>query len=307
MAHDLPMRQSYYCIALLIAAGCGSSDVAPRSSPTSPTPPHTSDTVAVSFDLRFKGVGVLTSPPGGIGSDVFGALGQWFTNQSGTPLQIGTGLCGAQLYIGCAWFFITYPLPATDTGLTTYYQGGYWQNLTSVFDTTRATDTVIMSLDLEPQDSTFAVAEYVASAESGYLLGLHSVPLSGLAAAATQEGLAHHVITALSFLNGQVQYLAYAWQHNTTDVYDAQVQTASLTAIPAAAQGMAANGYTITALGGDSVDGFVVVGTRVHGVTTPRNFQILPKRQAVPAGYAVVGYLFNESAPGEGTTMLVEQ
>jgi hypothetical protein len=303
------VRQSYFCFALLLAAACSSSDTThSASSPTSPTPPHTSDTVAVSFDLRFKGVGALTSPPGGFGSAVEGALSQWYPNQSGTPLSIGTGLCSSQLYIGCYWFYITYPMPATDTGLTTYYQGGYWQNLAAVFDTTQATDTVITSLDLEPQDSTFAVAEYVASAESGYSLSMRSVALSGLGAAATQAGLQHRVITALSFLGGQVQYLSYAWQHDTTDVYDAQVQTASLTAIPAAAQAMAASGYTITALGGDSVDGFVVVGTRLHGVTTPRNFQILP-RQGVPAGYAVVGYLFNESATGtgEGYTMLVEQ
>lgn len=297
---------------LLGVAACGASDATHPTSPTSPTspnPPHTSDTVAVSFDLRFKGVGVLTSPPGGYGSAVEDGLGQWYPNQSGTPLQLGTGLCGPgiELYTGCAWFFITYPMPATDTGLTAYYQAGRWQDFASTFDTTQATDTVITSLDLESQDSVFAVAEYIASSESGYQLTMRATPLSGLAAIATQEGSAHQVITAVSFLNGQVEYLSYAWQHNTTAVYDAQVDTASLTGIPAVAQTMAANGYTITAVGGDSVDGFIVVGTRLHGVTTPRPFQILPKREGVPAGYAVVGYLFNESAPGDGTTMLIEK
>jgi hypothetical protein len=126
-------------------------------------------------------------------------------------------------------------------------------------------------------------------------LAPHLVAPANLQAAATQEAAHSRVITAVSFLGGQVMYLSYAWQHDSTTLYDAQVSMATLDSVGTAAQALAASGYTITALGGDSADGFVVVGTRVHGVTTPRTIRLntggFPPPIAGLKGYAVVGYV----------------
>lgn len=136
---------------------------------------------------------------------------------------------------------------------------------------------------------------------------MHTVAPSALQAAASQQGTERRVITALSFLNGQVEYFSYGWQHDTTSSgYDVQVDTAlSLTTVPTAAQALAAAGYTITAFGGDSTDGFVLVGTRAHGVTTPRKLQVVPNSRAGIPGYATVVFTF--SAETSTFTVIAEQ
>lgn len=280
-----------------LASGCGSSDATHAISPpvdtTKTTKPPTDTVVALAFDLRFKGVGVLSGIHQGTGSDITFAQGLGFPNQSGSPLAIGPGVCvPSQPGYGCGWFLVTYPLPPTDTGLVTWYIADYWSRIGSYFATTSPNDTVVTSLDFEPANSIFAYSAYVTSAAGGYTLNVHSVAPSGLQAAASQEGAQRRVITALSFLNGQIEYFAYAWQHDTvTAGYDTQVDTASIGSVPAAAQTLADAGYTITAFGGDSADGFVLVGTRIHGVTTPRTLTIVPDSRAGVLGSATVAFL----------------
>ena len=89
-----------------------------------------------------------------------------------------------------------------------------------------------------------------------------SVPLGELQAASI-EATAKRVITAVTFDSGQVRYLSYAWDHDTSQGYDAKVIEATLRTAGAAAQSLAAAGYVVAALGGDPTDGFVLVfGTR---------------------------------------------
>jgi hypothetical protein len=282
------------CSALV--SGCAPSD---SKSATAPSPSDTtttmkSDTVALVFDLRFKGVGVLSGLHGGIGSAIDFPLGKGFPNYSGSPLSIGNDVCAPHVPIyGCFWAYTTYPLPANDTGLVTWYIGDYWANIGSYFQDSLPSDTVITSVDLQPSDSIFAFSEYVTSAQGGYTLGVHTVAPSMLQAAASQEGSQRRIITALSFLNGQIQYFSYAWQHDTNPAgYDAQVAAATtIDSVPTAAQALASGGYTITAFGGDSADGFVLVGTRIHGVTTLRSLMIVPNSRAGVPGYATVAFL----------------
>lgn len=285
------------CSAL--ASACGSSNATNAVAPP--------DSVALSFDLRFKGVGVLSGNHGGIGSDIPGALGQGYPQSSGSPLTLGLGICSPNTPdVGCAWVYTTYPLAATDTGLSVFYLGDFWSNLGAFFQSASPNDTVVTSLDFERADSLFAFSALVTSVDGGYTLGVHTVAPSGLQAAATGEGAQRRVITALSFMNGQVEYFSYGWQHDmATHGYDAQIETpASIGAVPAAAQSLAAAGYTITGFGGDSTDGFILVGTRLHGVTTPRTLQVVPNSRAGVVGYATVAFLFD---PVNGFTVIAEK
>jgi Mor family transcriptional regulator len=294
-------------LGLTVSVACGPRTPTQVVQRTVPPPPASGDTgavdTAVAFDLRFKGVGVLSSDSGFIGSALDDRMGQGFANASGTPLSIGTGICSPnQAGFDCFWFFESFYLPPADTGLYTTYRSDFLSSLPTYLDTTAATDTVITSLDLEPADSIFALAEYSTTQTASYTLTRHLVAPAGLQAAAAQEAAHSRVITALSFLGGQVMYLSYGSRRDSTTGYDAQVSMAAVDSVPAAVQALAASGYTITALGGDSADGMVVVGTRVHGVTTPRATQIntgpLPPPIAGLKGYAVVGYVLGNSGTG---------
>jgi uncharacterized protein (DUF2141 family) len=283
---------------LIVLVACRSdapTQVIGRTVP--PPPPQAPTDTAVAFDLRFKGVGVVSSDSGWIGSMLDFRGGEGYPNGSGTPLSIGPGICVLGAFPTCSWAFETFFMPPADTGLYTNYRDDFLSSLPTYLDTTSATDTVITSLDVEPANGLFGVAEYATTQPGSYVLAKHLVAPAALQAAATQEAGHSRVITALSFASGQIMYLSYGWQHDSATVYDAQVSTATVDSVAIAAQTLAAGGYTITAFGGDTADGFVVIGTRVHGVATPRTMHINSGNGTPPVagldGYAVVAYVVN--------------
>jgi hypothetical protein len=116
------------------------------------------------------------------------------------------------------------------------------------------------------------------------------------------------VITAISFDScGDVDFLAYAWQSDTTTIYEVKVVTATLDGVGAAATSLGADGYIITALGGNPTNGFLLVGTRVQGDSMPRPvLVVVPRTQRelnmlLRSGDAVVGYLINSAGNGSST------
>jgi len=120
-------------------------------------------------------------------------------------------------------------------------------------------------------DAATATAQSLS--QGGFALELNSVAPADLEAAATQEGAAGRVVTALSVDGTAVTYLAYAWSSDTATVYEAQVATATTAQAPAAAANLAAQGYLITAIGpADDDGGLYLVGTRVQGDSLPRPF-----------------------------------
>jgi hypothetical protein len=314
----LPARLAVLVVAVCaVFAGCGGSDrmavhpVAPP--PPDSTPAPAADTMT--FDLRFKGVGVVSSdtgllfedvdcsssglPGGGVGS----CLIAFFPNETGTPLELSTGSCDPAAIGDCGWQFETFPAPSGVGGLSIGYRPDVLTQLASDLDSA-VTDTVIISLDLEPANAVFAVAEYVTTLQGGYTRAHHVVAPSGLQAAASQAGAQGRVITAVSFDSGQVHYVSYGWQHAASAIYEAQVAAATFATIGSAAQSLAASGYFITAVGGDATDGFLLVGTRVKGVTAPRNIQIIPGVPEI-SGYAIVGFV--QDIATQTTTAIAEQ
>lgn len=138
----------------------------------------------------------------------------------------------------------------------------------------------------------------------GYAPKNREVALSALQAAATQEGMAGRVITAVSYDSGLVRYVSYGWQKAASDVYDAQVSTATYSTVASESQALAGAGYIITAFGGDSANGYMIIGTRAHGVTTPHS--ILVQNEVGAAGYTVVA-AFDAIQPGSVTVTWIEE
>jgi hypothetical protein len=96
-----------------------------------------------------------------------------------------------------------------------------------------------------------------------------------------------------------VYFLSYGWQGDNT-IYDVKVVTATFDDIATEAAGLAAEGFIITALGGNFTDGFILVGTRVQGDALPRPLVVAPYGQQKDLlwnnGYATVGYLVSADA-----------
>ncbi len=162
-----------------------------------------------------------------------------------------------------------------------------------------SSNSVVTSLDLESADDLFAASWIQSSQVSGFDMSKQTVAPADFQAAATQEGANSRVITAVSYNAGQVVYLSYGWQSDTSTIYETQVATASLETAATVAANLAAQGYIVTAIGGsDLSDSFLLVGTRVQGDTMPRPFAIASEIAGTSAytvlmqpGYAMVDVL----------------
>ena len=264
---------------------------------TTPPDTGTSGPPLRTFDLRFKGVGTLADSIDVQHSDLFvgtgSALSQQFRSVTGTPLQLGANsVCSTTQ---CIWFFDTFALPSDVVPVGAAYAGSIRANLSDALATTGATDTVITSLDIRTTPAVFGISKAFTPSTGGYHLTDHVVALANLSAAAAAEGAQKRVITAISFDSGAVRFLSYAWDHDTTaGGYDTQVVQAAQTDVPAAAEQLGANGYVVTAVGGNETTGFILVGTRVHGDTRPRNVIVDPAFDTIRSGLAIVADLVDD-------------
>jgi hypothetical protein len=203
-------------------------------------------------------------------------------------------------------------LPRNVSGLNVGYISNSFSNLDSDVSNIDSGHAVITSIDLHPEDDTYAISYMEAVQSTGFTLTQGTVAPSALQTLATQEGALSHVITAVSFNAGNVTYCSYAWQSDSSTVYEAQVMTATFATLGAAATNLGQGGYIITALGGNGTDGFVLVGTRVKGNTAARPVLAgtagSPEQQQIfTQGYAVVGYIFQSSAGVSSTTFIGEK
>ena len=123
--------------------------------------------------------------------------------------------------------------------------------------------------------------------------------------AASQDGTNSRVVTAVSWNGGQISYLSYGWQSDTTTVYDVQTATATMDTVSSVAQQLAAEGYIITAIGGTAADGILLVGTRVHGDSLARPMMVAnlaadeSPENIYQQGYAVVGFVYIVDSTGD--------
>lgn len=272
-------------------------------------------------DLRFQQVDAAAVVNGwgnagtGLATAVPGRGAFYYSPSVGTPFYMGSsGDCGVPPVTdgtGCSWFYSEWPAASSaaplsgygadfyenfsadlQPGATAWFTGGIGPN---------SPEAVINSLDLEPASDLFAVswiqpapANTQAAQSTGFVRVVNSVASSQLQTAATDEGAAGRVITAISADGGQVTYLAYAWQADPLTLYDMKVVTAATAAAPAAAATLAGEGYIITAIGQADVSGdLFLVGTRVQGDSLPRPFEAVQSGLATlqQQGYALVGVI----------------
>jgi hypothetical protein len=212
--------------------------------------------------------------------------------------------------IGCVYFIVSFGQPYGTTPLATCFFGGFYSDLQAdlsngVFSSVTSPfgggsllspNTVVTSLVISSADDRFALSYTKTSQAGGFDLAQHNVDPSQLQAAATQEGQHGRVITALSYNGTQITYFSYGWTGDTTTLYETQTATSTFATAGVAAANLAAQGYIITALGGDDIAGVVVmVGTRVQGDTLPRQIAVIPYAgnyaPILTGGYAVVGEL----------------
>jgi hypothetical protein len=246
-------------------------------------------------DLRFQqvdGPATIDGYSSVLSENVTGNL--VFTwNGYGSPLRFFPD--GEECVVGvpddCAWFF--FGLSSPSSGLVTTYQG----NLLSSFQSdlkAMPTNAVITSLDFEPANDGYAMSSVKSDPLQNFtpVTSASALP-TDFPAAASQEGTLGHVITGLAFNAGVLNYVSFGWQSDTTTQYEVQVATAAtLDDVPLQAANLAQNAYIVTAIGGDTTDGYILVGTRVQGDTMPRPFKVIsPTSQDTSLfdqGYALI-------------------
>lgn len=206
----------------------------------------------------------------------------FFGGATGSPLTIGdNGSCVPDSSpANCVWTMFATSLPQGQSGLNAYFESGVYSNFSSDLNSNFVTtaepadspNNVILSLDLEPAYNAYAMY-WMQTTQGGPAFDLKREVVAPTAVAETvaADAAASRVITAVSFdANGQANLLSYGWQGDTTTVYDTQVVTAAGADVVNDATALAGEGYILTAFGGDVTDGFVLVGTKVHGDTISR-------------------------------------
>lgn len=224
---------------------------------------------AAAWDLRFKDIGAFpVSCGGGIHTNILPALSTSYKNNIGLPFELGSS-------DGQNWFYSAYLLPTGAPERTTAYQSGILDALSSDFSTLSADPTIVItSLSVVAAQNVYAVETVKTALEDIYTPAVSgAVPTGNLQAVATNEGLAGHVITALSLSGGQAYYISYG-RRGDNAVYESSVASATLDTISAVAADLAQRGFFLTAVGGDKDAGFLLVGTKVQGDITPRPFAV---------------------------------
>ena len=286
-------------------------------------------------DLRFQQVDAASTGHGwgstpGVATNLLARAAINYSQGIGTPFYVGgTGNCTAPATadgVGCTWFYSENPGAASpgNASLSTSYASDTYANLQADLQSSAwpgfqdaalsltpvSGSSVITSLDLEPASVLFAVAWTQSTQASGFHSDLARVTPADLQAAAVQEGGLGRVITALSYDNGQVTYLAYGWQADAGTVYETQIVTSSPANAPAAAAGLAAQGYIITASGRADDDGnLLLVGTRVQGDSMARPLASAQGEAVAPLmqqGYAIVAVI-SDLSQAKPITFILER
>ena len=248
-------------------------------------------------DLRFQSVGApATSGNLGSPAGLFLLYPIWmsYPNVLGSPLRLGVGQCVDGVKQDCAWLYRTQSLSGTVSQKILYIPDlvekldSHIQSLTS--------SSVITSLDIESGEDIFALS--AVQGGSGAFDSRHeSASVGGLQSGVEADGIKGRVVTAVSFndASGAVDFLSYGWDADTETVFDTVVMTSGYDDIGQAAKAIAAGGFIITAFGGNGPDGYILIGTKVHGDSIPRDVLVSPDASTSTAGYALVGWAVGDS------------
>lgn len=248
-------------------------------------------------DLRFKEVDAIPlGLQGYMYTNLLAGSTATFRDLLGWPLEL-SGSQGS-VPMNATWSFEVLRLPAGAPSRTTIYQSDSLQNFQSCLGSRSGSDTVIRSMDIQAGPACFAWELAQAPSNWRYSFGSQALLPQDFPAAAIQEGAKSRVITAVSWQEGKVIFISYGWQGDPSTQYEASTIYASADSVESSAVLLAKEGYIITALGGNSANGFILVGTRVKGDSLPRPFQVWdPQGSAtLDRGYSCVGHIFRAGA-----------
>lgn len=252
-----------------------------------------------SGDLRFQQVDstlILDGYTDTVSTNILGTAVSTWSNY-GSPLRFEqAGYCSAVGNpVNCTWFFELFSTPIT--GVTTTYRSGLLTDFQPALFAL-GFDTVVTSANMQTDNNAYAISTIKTTSTNVFSpIATQSLPAADFQFIASQQGQEGHVITALGFNGDLLQYVSYGLtgDHN---VYEAQVLSATLATIPSQAATLAQSGYIVTAVGGDPLNGFFVVGTRLQGDTMPRPFKIVNSTTEDPSvlfkgGYSIVASVTN--------------
>jgi hypothetical protein len=229
----------------------------------------------------------------------------------GYPLQLGPAdyNCSST---ECGWSIDAIGLPTASQLLGISYitgeQNSFSSDLASFLSSgtpylgvpanTTITSYVGTSLDFPRGTGVYGAAVTYGNNNSPFALQQEVVSAGAIQSTIAADALKSRVITAVTFDDsGMAHLLSYGWQGDTSTLYDATASIIAASDVAATATNLAAQGYIITAFGGDPANGYVMVGTKVQGDKLPRPLVVASGTGTTttstgsPKGYAPVGFL----------------
>lgn len=260
-------------------------------------------------DMRFKHVQLSPNLEAGYVSNITAVIPgdmslTYFTGEFGSPLGVGNQNCGTTLnFTVCAWSLVEYGAPASIQGFNSAYLADSLTNLNSDL-AALGTNAVVTSLD-EQNGPGFAYGVVAYSVEtdptvsSGFAIERATVTDATLVTTVSAMAAKGEVVTAVSVNSaGDIDLVAYGWSGDAGTAYDAQTVLTMYTGVGPQAESLAQQGYIITAVGTADANHMLLVGTKVHGDTLPRNLLYAGSQSGGTGsdGQIIVGHVFGNDA-----------
>jgi len=254
-------------------------------------------------DLRFQEVDASTTANGytnAEGTSLIYGISYSFPDDTGSPLSVGPGCgTGAVTPYGCTWSLNVAVVPPGVAEVSTSYQVDYLEGFQSDLSALSASNSVITGLDIEPPADAVAFSSIAGTGNGTFTPVFMSVATGSISAAVATEGASGHVVTAVTYDGPDVaSFVTYSWSGNADVTYDTEVMSTSYSGLSSALTSLGAQGYIVTAIGGNQQIGIILIGTKVHGDTLARSvLSVYPMAggdltQFGALGYAVVGMVY---------------
>lgn len=217
---------------------------------------------------------------GGLLTNFGTGISQYASNVVGYPMNIGTYAI-SQSTGTCNWESVTTGIaPGTNATPTNYsYLFGSLstpagQTYSQFLQSIATTSAVVTSMDLEPVCQQIGVLTLSTQqpGEPSFDQRMELVDPANLQSQVAADGAASRIVSAVTFdqSSGKAVLLSYGWQGDTTTAYEAATFIAQAANVLADAEQLANQGYFISAFGGNDTNGYIIIGMRVMGDTTPR-------------------------------------
>lgn len=271
-------------------------------------------------DMRFKHVQLALALEGIEATNIEAVIpgnvtATTFRSAVGSTLMVGNQACGTSADLtSCAWLLQQFAAPAGIQGFNSSYRADALADLDSDLGALGA-NSVVTSLD-EQNGPGFAYGVFAYSVETdptvtdGFTMQRATVTDAMLATTVSTMAAKGVVVTAASVNNaGGIDLVAYGWSGDQGTTYDAQTVLTTYVNLGPQALSLAQQGYIITAVGTADANQVLLVGTKVHGDTLPRNLAYSSFQGGGGTssnGQIVVGYVFGNDAGNNPNLPAVE-